>query len=244
MAEPPRVEWGQSSLTGLQPAIVRGLYGYDTEGFWCEQPHAIIFRGRRRIDGQRVLVKLLRDPGSTAWGEDWLQRDYRIAQWIAANCVVKPSASEQTDLGPALIYADEGARPLEEFAAKAPLDIDTVLTIGASIAEAVAALHKERLIHCNLNPTTSLPLRAVRRGPGSVRQGRGGDPCPVGFPQVADHYFYRGLAAAVASSDNAASREAPQRRYGTALLACISLPPTVRKTSSSTSCCSRPKRHG
>ena len=57
-------------------------------------------------------------------------------------------------MGPALIYADEGARPLEELAAKAPLDIDTVLTIGASIAEAVAALHKERLVHCNLNPTT------------------------------------------------------------------------------------------
>src|SRR6476660_3570306 len=143
-----------SSLTGSQAAIVRGLYGYDTEGIWWQQPHAIIFRGRRKIDGLRVLVKLLRDPGSTEWGEDWLQRDYRIAQGLAANYGIKPSSFEQTDLGPALIYADEGARPLEELAAKAPLDVDSILTIGASIAESVAALHKERLIHCNLNPTT------------------------------------------------------------------------------------------
>src|SRR6476646_6129110 len=142
------------TLTGPRPTVIRGLYGYDTEGIWWEQPHAIIFRGRRRIDGLRVLLKLLKEPGSTEWGDDWLQRDYRIAQGLAANCVVKPSAFEQTDLGPALIYADEGARPLEELAATAPLDIDTVLTIGTGIAEAVAALHKERLIHCNLNPTT------------------------------------------------------------------------------------------
>ena len=40
------------------------------------------------------------------------------------------------------------------MAAKGPLDLETVLNLGASIAEAVAALHKERLIHCNLNPTT------------------------------------------------------------------------------------------
>ena len=35
-----------------------------------------------------------------------------------------------------------------------PLDIETALTVGAAIAEAVASLHKERVIHCNLNPVT------------------------------------------------------------------------------------------
>jgi len=142
------------TLTGSQTSIVRGLYGYDTEGLWWEQPEAIVYRGRRKIDGLGVLLKLLRDPGSTDWGKDWLERDYRIAQGLAAPCAVKPVAFEQTDVGPALIYADQAARPLEELATKAPLDVETVLTIGASIGEAVAALHKERLVHCNLNPTT------------------------------------------------------------------------------------------
>src|SRR6476661_8676383 len=143
-----------NTMPGSQAAIVRGLYGYDTEGIWWEQTHAIVFRGRRRIDGLRVLVKLLRDPGSIDWGSGWLERDYQIAQGLGVSCAVKPLAIEQTDLGPALIYADQAARPLEELATKAPLDVDTVLTIGASMGEAVAALHKERLVHCNLNPTT------------------------------------------------------------------------------------------
>ena len=141
-------------LTGLQPALIRGLYGYDTEEIWSEQPHAIIYRGRRSVDGLPVLIKLLRDPGSIDWGADWLERDYQIAHDLTATCAVKPLAFEQTDRGPALIYTDDGARPLEELAAKGPPDIDTALKIGASIADAVADLHKERLIHCNLNPTT------------------------------------------------------------------------------------------
>jgi predicted ATPase/class 3 adenylate cyclase len=142
------------TLTGSGPAIVRGLYGYETEEIWWEQPHALTYRARRKIDGLRVLVKLLRDPGSFGWGTTWLQRDYQLAQELKASCAVKPLAFEQTDLGPALIYADEGARPLEELASEAPLDVDTLLTIGINLAEAIAALHKERLVHCNVTPTT------------------------------------------------------------------------------------------
>ena len=142
------------TLGGLQPALIRGLYGYDAEQIWLEQPHAILYRGRRRVDALPVVIKLLRNPDATEWGASWLQRDYDIAQGLAAGCAVKPLAIEHTDRGPALIYADAGARPLEEVAAKAPLAIETALTIGASLAEAVAALHKERLLHGNLNPTT------------------------------------------------------------------------------------------
>ena len=154
MATDGALRCSQSGTLDGQSALIRGLYGYDTEQIWWEQPHAIIYRGRRRVDGLPVLIKLLREPGSTDWRAGWLQRDYEIAQGLTANCAVKPLALEQTDRGPALIFADEGARSLEEVAAKGPLDIATALNIGASLAEAVAALHKERLIHCNLNLST------------------------------------------------------------------------------------------
>jgi predicted ATPase/class 3 adenylate cyclase len=141
-------------VAGLQSPIGRDLLGYEIEEIWWEKRHVIIYRGRRRLDGLRVLIKLLREPEPNDPRADWLKRDYQIAQLLRAKCAMKPFALEQTDWGPALVYGDEGARPLEELAAKAPLDIESVLTIGASIAEAVGALHKERLIHCNLNPTT------------------------------------------------------------------------------------------
>lgn len=141
-------------LTDLWPETVRGLYGYDIDEICCEQTHTVLYRGERKIDGLKVLIKLFRNSTIPDWGMHWLQRDYQIAQGIKANCAAKPVAFEQTDRGPALVYADDGARPLKTLIAKKTLDIESALTLAASIAEAVAALHKERVIHCNLNPTT------------------------------------------------------------------------------------------
>ena len=142
------------SLSSLQPAMVRGLYGYDIDKICCEQPHANVYYGRRKTDGLPVLIKLLRDPAAAEWGAEWLERDHQIAQGLGSGCAAKPLAFERTDWGPALVYADEGARPLEALAGQGPLDVETALTVGAAIAEAVASLHKERVIHCNLNPLT------------------------------------------------------------------------------------------
>ena len=143
-----------NELTDLRAETVRGLYGYDIDEICCEQTQTILYRGRRKIDGLKVLIKLFRNSTIPDWGTDWLQRDYQIAQGLRANCAAKPVAFEQTDRGPALVYADDGTRPLETLITKDPLDIEIALTLAASIAEAVAALHKERVIHCNLNPTT------------------------------------------------------------------------------------------
>ena len=90
------------SLSSLHPAIVRGLYGYDIETICCEQPHALLYRGRRKADGLPILIKLLRDPGASDWRADWFERDYQIAQGLGASYAAKPLAFEQTDCGPAI----------------------------------------------------------------------------------------------------------------------------------------------
>ena len=121
-----------NTAANAQPTTIWGLYGYDAEGVWWEQSHFIIYRGRRKIDGQPVLIKLLK--GDAESGRKCLQREFQITQELISDCVVKPLAFEQTERGPALIYADEAARPLEELAAKARLDIEVVLNIGARIS--------------------------------------------------------------------------------------------------------------
>ena len=112
-------------FTGHRPAIVRGLYGYEIEDICSEQTHTILYRGRRKIDGLKVLIKLFRNSPVPDWGADWFQRDCQISQDLGASYAARSLAFERTDVGPALIYVDGGERPLEELTTKSPLDIDT-----------------------------------------------------------------------------------------------------------------------
>ena len=67
----------------------------------------------------------------------------------------------------------------------------------------------------------------------------------LGFIQIADHYLYRGLAAAVALTGTRWQRaQGTAERCGIASLACMSLPPTAPIIFGSTKPCCRPKRHG
>ena len=69
-------------LRDLRPATIRGLYGYDIEEACCEQTHVVLYRGRRKIDGLKVLVKLLRNSATAEWGSDWFQRDHQISHGL------------------------------------------------------------------------------------------------------------------------------------------------------------------
>ncbi len=143
---PPTVRSGPQTQSRLQ--------GYDIQEVWCEQRHTVIYRGIRGLDGLPVLIKTLRDAKRSDPRGAWLQREYEITRFLRAGCAAKPFLFENSELGPTSIYAFEGAQPLETLASGAPLDIEIVLTVGAGIAEAVGALHRESLIHCNLNPAT------------------------------------------------------------------------------------------
>ena len=45
-----------SESTDFRP--LAGLNGYELEEIWLEQPLSVIYRGRRKIDSLRVLIRL------------------------------------------------------------------------------------------------------------------------------------------------------------------------------------------
>ena len=141
-------------ISDSRPATVRGLYGYEIDDVFSELPHAVIYRGRRKMDGLKILIKLLRDLTIPDWGANWFQRDYHISHELKPDYVATPLAFEQTDFGPAIIYVDDGKQTFEKHAATGPLSLESALTMSSSAAEAVAALHKDGFIHCNLNAST------------------------------------------------------------------------------------------
>lgn len=138
-------------LHALSPGILAALRRYEIDEFCWTTRHANVFSGRLNGEKLRVLIKLpsaSQNPQETA---EWLQRDYDIAQAVRSPVSAKLFALEQTEVGPALVYVDEDARPLEAIVTGRPLAIDSVLTIGLALVDAVADLQKENLVHANLN---------------------------------------------------------------------------------------------
>ena len=75
-----------------------------------------------------------------------------------------------------------------------------------------------RLLPILLQASTRVPVRPLRGGAGSVREMRGGGARAVaGFIHVGEHYFYRGLAAAVALS----RPDAKSRKHRKTLRHCL-----------------------
>lgn len=127
------------------------LPGYVLENVWSEQNYSAIYNGRRKEDKLSVLVKLARDARFNI-ETGWLERDYDISQLLTSASAAKPFALQQSHCGPSLIYADKGFQSLESLAEAGIVDLELALTLGIAVADAVSALHKEHLVHCNLNP--------------------------------------------------------------------------------------------
>jgi predicted ATPase/class 3 adenylate cyclase len=114
-----------------------------------ETREAAFFQGRVKGQEQRVLVRIPMGPNPANQHARTL-RDYRIVQCLRSTFVAKVFAVAATDDGPVVVYIDEGARPLG-LLPRSSLSLLKLLKIAAAFADGLCDLHKEGLIHGNLN---------------------------------------------------------------------------------------------
>jgi predicted ATPase/class 3 adenylate cyclase len=141
-----------ANVQGRIKWLPSGLHSYEITELCCESRDAAIFRGRLREKELHVLIKVSRNDNRQ--NASWISRDYDITHALRLKCAAKVLAIERADAGPALVYADEGASPLENILADGPLELDAALLIGSALADATDELHKGHLVHGNLNTNT------------------------------------------------------------------------------------------
>jgi predicted ATPase/class 3 adenylate cyclase len=120
----------------------------DIQPGW-EARDAAFFQGRVKGQEQRVLVRVPMGSNQANQHARTL-RDYRIVQCLRSTFVAKVLAVAATDDGPVVVYLDEGARPLG-LVPRSSLSLSKLLKIAAAFADGLCDLHKEALIHGNLN---------------------------------------------------------------------------------------------
>ena len=134
-------------------ALLEGLDRYEIFELCCEANSTAIYCGRLRENGLSVLIKTFKI-GPPDVDIQLLRRDYELTQALRTACAAKILGVEPARAEPALIYVDEGARPLEIILSDEPLETESALSIGAALVGAVAELHSEPIVHGNLNSST------------------------------------------------------------------------------------------
>ena len=112
-------------------------------------------RGRRTRTGAPVLAKLSRAGGARAIDAAVLRRECAIAAELASAATLLPRVVEarQQIL---LVMEDPGGDLLTSLFAAGPMQVSTVLAIGARLAATLAELHGRGIVHHGIRPEAVL----------------------------------------------------------------------------------------
>lgn len=135
-----------------------GLEGYDLEGFVRPGRYGDLWTARRRSDGARVDVKLLR-PELFKDGEAIrrFQREVRLLMSLEHPNLLQVIEHGRTRTGdPFLVLEHRDGARLSDVVARGPLPVDAVRSIGAQVAQFLSAAAARGIVHRGLCPAAIL----------------------------------------------------------------------------------------
>jgi predicted ATPase/tRNA A-37 threonylcarbamoyl transferase component Bud32 len=132
------------------------LDNYTTTAEIHQGAEAALYRGHRNTDHAPVTIKLLRGDHPDARAVAKLRHEHALLKDLAIPGVVKPYGLEKHRGSLALILEDLGGEPLHAMLKARRLDLKTALSIAASLAETLDALHRRQIVHKDIKPQNIL----------------------------------------------------------------------------------------
>ncbi|WP_437292024.1 AAA family ATPase [Sorangium sp. So ce406] len=117
-----------------------------------EGADTVLYRARRRDDGEPVVLKVLRRDHATPQALWRLRREHEIAGAVEASAaVVRPHAIERLGDQVALVLEDFGGSSLERLLG-GPMPLDRFFPLALRLTDALADLHRHHIIHKDIKP--------------------------------------------------------------------------------------------
>ncbi|MDI1480310.1 AAA family ATPase [Polyangium sp. y55x31] len=120
-----------------------------------EHDGVAVYRGRRDADQRPVVIKKLDPRRCRPRDLERLKNEYEIGRTLDTSAVAKPLALESLEGSPALVTEDAGSVSLLHLLG-APMGLSRFLPLAVAIAQAVAEIHAESVIHKDLKPANIL----------------------------------------------------------------------------------------
>lgn len=137
--------------------------GYEISDKIHESARSIVYRGHRRSDGARVIIKAQQNEHPTRDELARFRREYELVRVLSGECVVRQYSYERLGGRMAIVMADSGARALTLVLASRQLSVREVLSLAIQITGALAEVHRQDVIHKDINPSNIVVNPATGR---------------------------------------------------------------------------------
>ncbi len=128
------------------------LQGYTVAQKLHEGSYTTVWRGKENQTGRVVIIKAVKGDYPSLDKVAALKTEYEISKDLELDGVVKPLGMVKIGNSLALILDDFGGQDLKGFIEKQALTLPTTLKIGLTLAQTLAALHRQGIIHKDVNP--------------------------------------------------------------------------------------------
>ncbi len=113
----------------------------------------LVCRGRRTGNGEPVVLKILKTDVATRDEVARFRREFEITSKLNLPGVVKVRGLEEYRGGLMMVMEDIGGQSLDRILDQAPLSLTESLELAVALAETVGLMHRQRIIHKNINPS-------------------------------------------------------------------------------------------
>ena len=128
------------------------ITGYEINEQIHSSQRSSVYRGRRALDGQRVVVKVLNDELPSALAVARFKREFEMGRLASGQGGVVVLGLEPLRGSWALVMEDVGARSLRSMLDEKRLGVEPALALAARTAAALAEVHGQRIVHKDVNP--------------------------------------------------------------------------------------------
>jgi predicted ATPase/signal transduction histidine kinase/tRNA A-37 threonylcarbamoyl transferase component Bud32 len=126
---------------------------YDIVERLHESARSLVHRGRRRSDGMPVVIKVLQREHPTLDELARFRREYELAKALVGEGTVGVYAFERLGDRTAIVMEDFGGRALSRRLGGQRTGTGEFLALAIPMAGALADVHRQRVIHKDINPS-------------------------------------------------------------------------------------------
>ena len=129
------------------------IAGYELKAQLHQSLRTWVYRGRRIRDGLPVVLKLLAEEYPGFEEVTRFKREYEVSRKVSGDGAVVVLDLEPVRSSWAIVMEDRGGRTLRSVLDERRLPWQEALALGIKLAAALAAVHRQQVIHKDLNPS-------------------------------------------------------------------------------------------